>query len=84
MASRRPGIDAPTTKRRRFRPSQIAFVVLVCVMVAFAVANFTTVRINWLLGTWRAPLIVALAIACLIGAALGALAVQQTRGKSGR
>jgi uncharacterized integral membrane protein len=79
MADRITGTDPPASPRRRFRASQIAFVVLVCVMVAFAVVNFTTVRVNWLLGTTRTPLIVALAISCLIGAGLGALVVLQTR-----
>jgi uncharacterized integral membrane protein len=50
-------------------------------MIAFAVANFDRVRVNWIFGTWRTPLIVALGVAFLLGAGVGALAVRQRTAK---
>ena len=52
---------------------QIAALVLAALGIAFAVANFDEVRVNWLLDTWRTPLIVVIALSMLVGAALGFL-----------
>ena len=70
-------LDQETKPRRRITPSQIGFVIVLCLMIAFAVANFQYVRVNWIFGTWRTPLIVALGVAFLLGAGVGALAVRQ-------
>lgn len=58
---------------------QIAALVLAALGVAFAVANFDEVKVNWFLGNWRTPLIVVIAVSMLIGAALGFL-VSRRRG----
>jgi uncharacterized integral membrane protein len=58
---------------------QVAAVVLAGLGIAFAVANFDEVRVNWILGNWRTPLIVVIALSMLIGAALGFL-VSRRRG----
>ena len=58
---------------------QIAALVLAGVGIAFAVANFDEVKVNWVLGNWRTPLIVVIALSMLIGAALGFL-VSRRRG----
>ena len=52
---------------------QIAVLVLAALGIAFAVANFDEVRVNWLLDTWRTPLIVVIALSMLVGAGLGLL-----------
>jgi uncharacterized integral membrane protein len=52
---------------------QIAALVLAGVGVAFAVANLDEVKVNWILDTWRTPLIVVIALSMLVGAALGYL-----------
>jgi len=52
---------------------QIGALVLAGVGVAFAAVNLDEVDINWVLGTWRTPLIVVIAVSMLIGAALGFL-----------
>ena len=52
---------------------QIGALVLAGAGVAFAVANLDEVKVNWLLGNWRTPLIVVIAISMLVGAALGYL-----------
>lgn len=58
---------------------QIAALVLAALGGAFAVANFDKVKVNWVLGNWRTPLIVVIALSMLIGAALGFL-VSRRRG----
>jgi uncharacterized integral membrane protein len=52
---------------------QIGALVLAGAGVAFAVANLDEVRVNWLLGNWRTPLIVVIALSMLVGVALGFL-----------
>ena len=46
----------------------------------FAAANLDEVKVNWLLGTWRTPLIVVIALSIVIGAGLGLLIA---RGRGG-
>ena len=52
---------------------QIAGIALAAGGVAFAAANLDEVKVNWLLGTWRTPLIVVIALSIIIGAGLGLL-----------
>jgi uncharacterized integral membrane protein len=58
---------------------QIGALVLAGAGIAFAVANLDEVKVNWLLGTWRTPLIVVIALSMVVGAALGFL-VSRRRG----
>jgi len=52
---------------------QIGALVLAGAGIAFAVANLDDVKVNWVLGTWRTPLILVIALSMLVGAALGFL-----------
>ena len=52
---------------------QVAALVLAGIGGAFAVANVDKVKVNWVLGDWRTPLIVVIALSMLVGAALGYL-----------
>jgi uncharacterized integral membrane protein len=52
---------------------QIGALVLAAAGIAFAVANLDEVKVNWVLGTWRTPLILVIALSMLVGAALGFL-----------
>jgi uncharacterized integral membrane protein len=52
---------------------QIGALVLAAGGIAFAVANLDEVKVNWVLGTWRTPLILVIALSMLVGAALGFL-----------
>lgn len=52
---------------------QIAALALAALGVVFAVVNFDEVKVNWVLGNWRTPLIVVIALSMVIGAALGFL-----------
>ena len=58
---------------------QIGVLALAAVGVAFAVANLDDVRVNWVLGNWRTPLIVVIALSMVIGGLLGML-VSRRRG----
>jgi uncharacterized integral membrane protein len=40
---------------------------------AFALLNLDEVAVNWIVGTWRTPLIIVIAVSVLVGAMLGFL-----------
>jgi len=52
---------------------QVAAVALAAVGGVFAAANLDDVKVNWILGTWKTPLIVVIALSLVIGSALGFL-----------
>ena len=81
MATRPRSADLESggRSRRRLSAAQIGFLIALCLMIAFAVANLDSVRVNWIFGTFDTPLIVALAVAFLLGAGAGALAMRQRR-----
>jgi uncharacterized integral membrane protein len=56
---------------------QIGALALAGVGVAFAVLNFDEVKVNWVLGTWKTPLIVVIALSMVIGSALGFLVARR-------
>ena len=58
---------------------QIAGLALAAVGIVFAVANFGQVKVNWILGTWKTPLIVVIALSIVIGAGLGLLIARGRR-----
>jgi uncharacterized integral membrane protein len=66
-----PADSAAVEKRGRAR--QIGILVLVALGVLFAVLNLDEVSVNWIVGTWRTPLIVVIAVSMLVGAAAGFL-----------
>jgi uncharacterized integral membrane protein len=66
-----PADSAAVEKRSRAR--QVGVLVLVGLGVAFAVLNLDKVGVNWIVGTWRTPLIVVIAVSMLVGAAAGFL-----------
>lgn len=57
----------------------LAAIVAAVAATAFVLSNTQEVKIHWVLGTSRAPLIIALVVALLLGAALGALASRRGR-----
>ena len=60
---------------------QIAGVGLAVLGIVFAVVNLDEVKVNWILGTWRTPLIVVIALSIVVGAGLGLLIARgRTRG----
>jgi len=57
----------------------VAVLVLAALGGVFAVANLDEVKVNWILGTWRTPLIVVIALSMVVGGGLGYL-VSRRRG----
>jgi uncharacterized integral membrane protein len=58
---------------------QVAALVLAAIGGVFAAANLDEVKVNWILDTWRTPLIVVIALSMVVGAGLGYL-VSRRRG----
>jgi len=58
---------------------QVAALVLAAIGGVFAAANLDEVKVNWILGTWKTPLIVVIALSMVVGAGLGYL-VSRRRG----
>ena len=58
---------------------QIAAVALAGIGGVFAAVNLDEVKVNWILGTWKTPLIVVIALSMVVGAGLGVL-VSRRRG----
>lgn len=56
---------------------QIAALVLAAVGIVFAAVNLDEVRVDWVVDTWRTPLIVVIALSMLVGAGLGFLAARR-------
>ena len=57
----------------------MAALVLAALGGVFAAVNLDEVKVNWILGNWRTPLIVVIALSMVVGAALGYL-VSRRRG----
>jgi uncharacterized integral membrane protein len=53
---------------------QIAVLALAAIGVVFAAANLDEVKVNWVIDTWRTPLIVVIALSMVVGGGLGYLA----------
>jgi len=72
-----PGDRAGRKPAMRDRGKQIAALILGAAIAAFAIANFDSVRVNWIFGVWRTPLILVIAVSFLVGAAFGAVLLRQ-------
>jgi uncharacterized integral membrane protein len=65
-----PSISAekqPRRRSRRERARTVALVVLAVLIVAFAVLNLEEVKVNWIVGSGRAPLIIVILVSALVG-----------------
>ena len=69
----RPAEAKRLPRSRREQARAVALVALAGLGVLFAVLNLDDVQVNWLLGTWSTPLIVAIAISFLLGSGVGFL-----------
>ena len=75
-----------TSRRRSWHPTGrvdqgkvIAALIIAAVVVAFAVLNLTHVRIHYVFGSGRAPLIIVIAITFLCGMAVDRLIALRRR-----
>lgn len=64
-----PAIE-PTERsapRRRDQARTLALVVLAVIVTLFAVLNTNEVKVNWIVGSGRAPLIIVIVVSLLVG-----------------
>jgi uncharacterized integral membrane protein len=69
---------------RKARARQVGVIALTVLATLFAVLNLDKVSVNWIVGTWRTPLIVVIAVSLLIGAAAGFLLGRRASGGSAK
>jgi uncharacterized integral membrane protein len=64
--------DRPKADRRRTRDRAraVAPVILAAIFIAFAVVNLKQVKVDWIVGSGRAPLIIVIVISVLVGIVL--------------
>jgi uncharacterized integral membrane protein len=55
---------------RREQGRRAALIILAALITAFAVLNLGDVKVNWIVGSGRAPLIIVIAVALLVGVLL--------------
>ena len=77
-----PGNEVARRRRERARTAAVAF--LSVVLAVFAVLNVDSVKVDWIVGSSHAPLIVVIALSVLIGAALAWLGDRVTARRRGR
>jgi uncharacterized integral membrane protein len=58
------------SSKNRERARTIALVVLAILMTLFAVLNLKDVKVDWIVGSGKAPLIIVIVVSVLIGAVL--------------
>jgi uncharacterized integral membrane protein len=61
-----------------------AMLVLAGIAIAFALLNLKDVRVDWILGSGRAPLIIVIVISMLIGIVFTYFAERMSRRRRGR
>ena len=80
-----PGTPVPVKKKKRGRAlltdnrKTVLGVVAGALLAAFAVLNLHNTKVDWILGTWKTPLILVIAVAFLLGAAVGIIAGELRR-----
>jgi uncharacterized integral membrane protein len=79
--TRTPAEHQPKAERRgrRERARTAGLVVLAVVITLFAVLNLDRVKVNWIFGSGRAPLIIVIVVSVLIGVVLTHFAEQRAR-----
>jgi uncharacterized integral membrane protein len=77
-----PSPRQPKKAKRRDRKElarAVSLVALVGVFIAFALLNLKDVRVDWILGSGRAPLIIVIVISLLVGIVLTYLGERVSR-----
>jgi uncharacterized integral membrane protein len=66
-----PGGQPKTGRRNRRETTRAGgLLVLTAIFIAFALANLNQVKVNWIIGSGRAPLIIVIVISLLVGIVL--------------
>ena len=83
MSQLEPGSQQQRRRRTRRELARTGgLVVLAVLMTLFAVFNLDEVKVNWIIGSGRAPLIIVIVISLLVGTVLTYFA--QRRGRTGQ
>jgi uncharacterized integral membrane protein len=82
MSQLEPGSQQRRQRTRRELARTAGLVVLAVVMTLFAVLNLEEVKVDWIVGSGHAPLIIVIVISLLVGIVLTYFA--QRRGRSGQ
>jgi uncharacterized integral membrane protein len=69
----------PTPPRSGISPRQVIIVLFAIVLIAFAIANFEYVRVNFLLFDTRARLVTVIVVAAALGFVIGYFVGRPTR-----
>jgi uncharacterized integral membrane protein len=64
------GSAKTSSRRRRETTRTVAIVVLAILITLFAVLNVNQVKVNWIFGSGKAPLIIVIVISLLVGIVL--------------
>jgi uncharacterized integral membrane protein len=75
-----PGDSGPKGRRRsrRERTRTGALIVLAILITLFAVLNVKEVKVNWIVGSGKAPLIIVIGVSLLVGIVLAYFAERRT------
>jgi lipopolysaccharide assembly protein A len=73
MSQQAPGSSSQKRSRREVARTT-GFVVLAVLITLFAVLNTESVKVNWIFGSSKAPLIIVIVISLLVGIVLTYLA----------
>ena len=67
-----PGSSQPKAERRSRRDQSrtVALLILAILITLFAVFNVNEVKVNWIFGSGKAPLIIVIVISLLVGIVL--------------
>ena len=68
----------PASRSRREQSRTAALVLLAILITLFAVLNVDDVKVNWIVGSGHAPLIVVIVISLLVGAVLARFAERRS------
>jgi uncharacterized integral membrane protein len=71
-------VPKPEQRPRRERARTAGLVGLASLITLFAVLNVDDVKVDWIVGSGRAPLIIVIVVSLLIGVALGHFAERRS------
>lgn len=65
-----PATTQPARRSRRERARSVGLVAIGMLVVVFAVVNLNKVKVDWIVGSTRTPLIIVIAVSLLVGIVL--------------
>jgi uncharacterized integral membrane protein len=81
-----PSLPEPAKERtpaeKRERARQAAGLVIAALGIAFAAVNLRNVKVDWIVGSGKSPLILVILVSVLIGAGIDRVAVTRARKRS--